>query len=110
MVHIFYSAEFARQIKHLAKKYKSLADDLLVLNDELLSNPMLGIDLGNGIRKIRMSIKSKARGKSGGARVISLTAIISQNDTNVTLLTIYDKSEKDTISDKEIKSLIQKIK
>ena len=50
-------------MKHLAKKYKSIADDLEVLRDELKQNPYAGADLGGGARKVRMSIRSKGKGK-----------------------------------------------
>ena len=39
-----------------------------------------GIDLGNNIRKIRIAIKSKNKGKSGGARVITYNLIASIQD------------------------------
>lgn len=52
MVHISYSPEFLKQLKHLAKKYKSIADDLEVLRDELRKNPYAGADLGCGARKV----------------------------------------------------------
>lgn len=68
-------------------------------------NPHQGADLGNGLRKVRMSITSKGKGKSGGARVITFTAIISEDDAEILLLTIYDKSEKETITDAELKEL-----
>jgi len=55
-----------------------------------------------GDRKIRLAIASKRKGKSGGARVITCVLI---EDTEVHLLTIYDKSEKEDISDKELKTL-----
>lgn len=64
MVHIYYSPEFLKQLKHLAKKYKSIADDLEVLRDELRKNPYAGADLGCGARKVSMSIRSKGKGKS----------------------------------------------
>lgn len=107
MVHISYSPEFLKQLKHLAKKYKSIADDLEVLRDELKTNPYAGSDLGNGARKLRMSIRSKGKGKSGGARVITYLLSVIEENIEITLLTIYDKSEKESISDKEIKALIQ---
>ena len=96
-----------RQLKHLAKKYKSIADDLEVLRDELKQNPYAGADLGGGARKVRMSIKSKGKGKSGGARVITYLLSAIEENIDITLLTIYDKSERKSICDKEIKSLIQ---
>ncbi|WP_289031285.1 type II toxin-antitoxin system RelE/ParE family toxin [uncultured Algoriphagus sp.] len=50
-----------------------------------------------------MSIKSKRKGKSGGARVISLVKI---NKNTVFLLSVYDKAEKENISNTELKALI----
>lgn len=70
-----------------------------------MDNPFEGVDLGMGVRKVRMSIKSKGKGKSGGARVITYSLTKYDEDINLTLLTIYDKSERSTISDKEIKEL-----
>lgn len=76
--------------------------------DELEQNPFQGSELGNGLRKIRMAITSKGKGKSGGARVITVTAIVSVDETNVTLLTIYDKSDRETIKDSELKKILKK--
>ena len=73
-----------------------------------MANPNLGTDLGGGLRKIRMSIASKGRGKSGGARVITFSVIISVEETEVNLLTIYDKSERESISRAEIEHLLEK--
>ena len=58
---------FAKEVKYLAKRYKSLKEDILRLRDELLENPLSGTDLGGGLRKVRMSIHSKSQGKRGGA-------------------------------------------
>ena len=55
--------------KRLAKKYPSFKDDLKVFSDSLQGKPLQGDELTPGIRKIRMAIKSKGKGKSGGARV-----------------------------------------
>ena len=66
---------FERNLKRLAKKYISVKEDYKTLLNDLRTNPELGTDLGNGLRKIRMKISSKNRGKSGGARIISLTAM-----------------------------------
>lgn len=76
---------------------------------ELSQNPNIGTDLGNGVRKIRMAVKSKGKGKSGGMRVITFNVIIDRTDTEITLLSMYDKSEKESISDKEIKMLLESI-
>lgn len=97
--------EFDRRARRLAKKYKSLKDDLRTFQQEIMENPIMGIDLGRGVRKIRMAIGSKGKGKSGGARVLTLTVLVSE-DANVTLLTIYDKDEIDNVSDDYIRWLI----
>lgn len=109
MVVISYTQEFRKQAKRLAKKYRSLADDLEAFVNELSQNPNMGKDLGNGVRKIRMAVKSKGKGKSGGMRVITFNVIIDRTDTEITLLSMYDKSEKESISDKEIKTLLESI-
>ena len=76
-----------------------------LLLEMLRKNPMAGADLGDGIRKVRMAITSKGKGKSGGARVITYTAdvITVSCEGELLLLSIYDKSECSAISDKEIK-------
>ena len=63
---------FEKEVKKLSKRYKSLKQDLLALSAELLENPEKGVDLGNGLHKVRMSISSKGKGKSAGARIITL--------------------------------------
>jgi hypothetical protein len=104
-VKIIPSVEFDRQFKRLAKKYKSLLDDYLTFSKELKKNPLQGAALGHGVRKIRMAIGSKGKGKSGGARVLTLTVLVSE-DADVTLLTIYDKDEIDNVSDEYIRWLV----
>lgn len=100
---------FKKRIKQLAKKYHSILQDLKELEQELKKNPHCGVDLGKGLRKVRMSITSKGKGKSGGARVITYVTIINVEEGKVTLLTIYDKSEQDSISDQELKQLIEEL-
>ena len=104
-VSIIPTAEFDRRFKKLAKKYKSLLNDYLTLSKELKDNPFQSVDLGGGVRKIRMTIASKGKGKSGGARVLTLTVLVS-DDAEVTLLTIYDKNEIENVSDEYIQWLI----
>lgn len=107
------AANFKKEAKPLLKKYKSLAADLGELERELLSNPHLGVSLGNNAYKIRLKISSKGKGKSGGARVITYIETdviarfeVSEEETIVNLISIYDKSEMENITDRELKSLI----
>ena len=98
--------KFKKEAKRLIKKYASLKTELSELNDALEENPELGTPLGFNAFKIRLSIKSKGKGKSGGARVI--TYFVTE-EMEVFLLTIYDKSEYDNIDDKSLKQIISDI-
>ena len=95
---------FARKLKKLAKKYRSLKEDLLPLLNELETNPTLGIPLGKDCYKIRLSISSKGKGKSGGARIITYVRVINKS---VFLIDIFDKSEQSNITEKELIMLIE---
>lgn len=109
MVVISYLPEFLKQAKHLTKKYHTFPDDLASFVTELSSNPNVGTDLGGGIRKVRMAIKGKGKGKRGGARVITFNLAISDDNKAITLMTVYDKSERNTITDTEIMVLKEKV-
>ena len=69
---------FAKSAKKLAKRYRSFDTDLTKLVGELKINSLLGISLGGNLRKIRLAIKSKGRGKSGGARVVTYVVLIEK--------------------------------
>jgi hypothetical protein len=97
--------DFDQQIRKLAKKYRSIPDDLETLKAELTANPQIGDDLGNNTRKVRMAIASKNKGKRGGGRVITYHFLIDEKNEKIYLLTIYDKSEQDSISKKVIERL-----
>ena len=91
----------------MSKHYKSLKLDYANLLESLKANPEQGVSLGNNLRKVRMAITSKNKGKSGGARVITYTIIWTEIDTEIKLLTIYDKSERANITDKEIEDILK---
>lgn len=76
-VSIEIGSEFKRQFKRLAKKYHSLIDDFESWKNEILENPLVGDDLGSGVRKVRMSIESKGKGKSGGARILTFNILMN---------------------------------
>lgn len=97
---------FQKQIKKLAKKHTSLKEDFAELVEKLESNPEQGKSLGRNCYKIRLAIKSKRKGKSGGARIITNIVIA---ETTVYLLTIYDKSDQADLSDKELEELLKDI-
>ena len=96
--------KFVKELKRLSKKYPSLKTEYLELVNSLAEKPEQGTPLGNHCYKIRLAIESKGKGKSGGARVITYIHIAK---TSVILLTIFDKSEEDSIPDKEIFKLLK---
>jgi mRNA-degrading endonuclease RelE of RelBE toxin-antitoxin system len=100
---VFTIPPFDRQLKRLAKKFPSLKEEFSKLIEDLENNPELGTAIFNKCYKIRLAIASKGKGKSGGARVITHFQVI---DNSVFLLSIYDKSEQENISDKEINYLL----
>ena len=108
-VSIEIGSEFKRQFKRLAKKYHSLIDDFESWKNEILENPLVGDDLGSGVRKVRMSIESKGKGKSGGARILTFNILIDVENMEITLLTIYDKNEISNVNDEYIKFLIENL-
>ena len=97
------SENFKKEAKRLTKKYPSLKVELGNLFNELKENPTIGTPIGNDIYKIRLAVASKGKGKRGGARVMSFVKVTA---TTVLLFSIYSKGDKDSISDKEIKTLI----
>jgi len=97
---------FERQAKRLIKKYASLKKELFQLVQQLKDNPELGTSLGRGCYKIRIAVASKGKGKSSGARVITNFMV---TDSTVYLLSIYDKSDQEALSDKELKELLNYI-
>ena len=72
--------------------------------ESLEISPEQGTKLGNNCYKIRIAITSKGKGKSGGARMI--TNFVIAEDT-VFLISIYDKSEKEYLSDKALNELLK---
>ena len=104
---------FQKEAKKYLKKYRSLKSELENLYSQLLENPQLGTPIGNNSFKIRISVKSKNRGKSAGMRVITyleVDLVLDEVSNHLYLLSIYDKSDMDSISDKEIITILKELK
>jgi hypothetical protein len=95
---------FDKELKKLSKKCPSLKTDYIALVDLLKEEPKQGQPLGKDCYKIRMSITSKGKGKSSGSRVITCVKIVAGS---VFLLSIYDKTDRESISDKELDQLLK---
>jgi mRNA-degrading endonuclease RelE of RelBE toxin-antitoxin system len=103
---IVYTDDFERKVKRLAKKYRSLKVDLENLIASLEKAPVQGTPIGKNCYKIRVLISSKGKGKSAGARIITYVYVVKKI---VYLLSIYDKSEQETISLQDLTSLLETI-
>lgn len=97
---------FEREAKRLKKKFPSLKTEITALIDALEENPFQGVAMRDGFYKIRLGIKSKGKGKWGGARVITCVKVVSET---VFLVSIYDKSEQSDIADGELTRLLTEI-
>jgi mRNA-degrading endonuclease RelE of RelBE toxin-antitoxin system len=105
------TSDFERSLKKLSKKYKSIKQDVLGLYEQLLENPYLGDRIGENFYKIRLAIKSKGRGKSGGSRVITyidLKVIEEEEITEILLVKIYDKSDYESVGKNEINDIVSR--
>ena len=101
---------FEKAAKPLMKKYPSFKQDIQIFFKKMMQNPNCGISLGGGVRKIRVAITSKNKGKSAGVRIISYNIVVSITETDIYLVTIYDKENTDSITKEEIIKLLKKNK
>lgn len=106
---IKYSGVFEKYFKRYSKKYSSLNYDLQQLEEQLIENPTLGIYLGDGLYKIRLAVKSKNKGKSGGFRIITYFILNNDIDNAINLVIIYDKSDIEDIPKNELLKIVREI-
>ena len=96
--------EFRKEAELLKRKYPNIKEDFLELAEQLKQDPITGnASLGKDCYKVRMKISDKSKGQSGGARVIINVEV---KDNDVYVLSVYDKSEIESLTDKEISSLL----
>ncbi len=100
---IEYSDNFFKEAKKLSKKYKLLKSDLQEAVEEIEEKRDLGVSLGFNLFKKRVPNSSIPTGKSGGFRVI----IYEKIEDKIVLISIYSKTQKDTLSDEELKAILK---
>lgn len=101
------SGDFARQAKRLAKKYPSFKNDYKKFLESIKDNPLQGDEITKNIRKIRMAIESKGKGKSGGARIITFNVLTDIQNGRVFFLLIYDKEDASTVKVNVVKQMVR---
>ena len=100
---IDYSDNFLQEAKKLSKKYKRLKSDLKEAVGEIETLKDLGTSLGYGLYKKRIPNSSIPTGKSGGFRII----IYQKVEDRIVLISIYSKTQKETLSDEELKAILK---
>ena len=101
------SDDFAKEAKRLAKKYPSFKQDYKDFLESIKNNPLQGDEITKNIRKIRMAIKAKGKGKSGGARVITFNILTDIENGHVVFLLLYDKEDASTVKVNVVKQLVR---
>lgn len=101
------SDDFAKEAKRLAKKYPSFKQDYKDFLLSIKNNPLQGDEITKNIRKIRMAIKAKGKGKSGGARVITFNILTDIKNGQVVFLLLYDKEDASTVKVNVVKQLVR---
>ena len=101
------SDDFAKEAKRLAKKYPSFKQDYKEFLESIKNNPLQGDEITKNIRKIRMAIKAKGKGKSGGAKVITFNILTDIENGQVVFLLLYDKEDASTVKVNVVKQLVQ---
>ena len=56
-----------------------------------------------------MSITSKGKGKSGGARVITFNILVNEKTMDINLLLLYDKQKADNFNPAALKEALQEL-
>ena len=79
-------------------------DNLRELQSILLDNPKLGDSISHtgGLRKIRIPMENKGKGKRGGARVIYVDVEVKET---IYFVNVYSKDEKADLTPEEKKAL-----
>lgn len=105
---IIRSDYFTSDFKRLHKRYRGILKDYEAFLDSLRENPLQGVEIAPHVRKVRMAISDKGRGKSGGARVITFDALVSDQDGKLYLL-LYDKADTSNVKMNVVREIIKEM-
>ena len=106
IVSIYFTPSFSRKYKRYKKKFATIEADLKHFLSEI--DETNAVSLGGGVFKYRFSVKSKNKGKSGGFRIITFEILISEEQKDITLLTLFDKSEQSSITKTDVTEILKK--
>ncbi|KHD08143.1 addiction module antitoxin [Candidatus Thiomargarita nelsonii] len=103
---IIYTSELKRNLRQLAKKYRHIRSDIEPVIEKLQSGEILGDKIPRLeyiLYKVRVRNSDVQKGKSGGYRLIYSL----QNTDQITLVTIYSKSEQGDINANQIRRILE---
>lgn len=106
-VKIDLSPEFKRNLRNLAKRYRSIRSDIQIVIQDLeignfVGDRIAGIGEDYFILKVRVRNSDIQKGKSAGYRLIYQV----ETPTSVLMLTIYSKSDRADISADAIREIL----
>ena len=107
-INIWFTFEFKRNIRALSKRYRSIQHDIQLLIQEIQSGKLPGDQIsgiGLTLFKVRVRNSDIQKGKSSGYRCIYYL----QNKYNITLVTIYSKSDQGDVSAKRIQDILKEM-
>jgi mRNA-degrading endonuclease RelE of RelBE toxin-antitoxin system len=105
LIQIEISSTFKRNLRNLAKKYRSIRKDIQPVIEQLEQGEQPGDQIsgvGYAVFKVRVRNSDNQKGKSGGYRLIYYL----ETTTGIILLTIYSKSEQVDIEADELRKII----
>lgn len=95
--------EFEKLVKELAKRFRSIHEDIEHFENDLDDTSKLGAHLGRNLYKARIANSDKHRGKRVGYRLISYLKLTK---STLTYLYIYDKGDMDDLSEEKLDRMI----
>ena len=100
-----FTPEFKRNLRALAKKYRHIRADIEPIIADLQAGALPGDQvpgIGYTIFKVRVPNRDRAKGKSGGYRIIYYL----KTATEIILVTLYSKTEQSDISTVQIRQIV----
>ena len=107
LVSIRFADEFEENLYRLSKRFRNIRKDIVSVIEQIQAGNFVGdrlAGLGENYIVIKVRIKNSnlQKGKSAGYRLVYQV----ESPTNVLLLTIYSKSDRDDISSTEILNIL----
>ena len=107
-VRISFTLEFKRNLRALAKKYRSIRSDIQPLIDQLSAGELPGDQVPGTnltIFKVRLKNSDIQKGKRSGYRCIYYL----RTRQTIILATIYSKSEQSDVSTERLHTILQDV-